>query len=240
MIDLHCHLLPGIDDGPETLELALQLARHAVASGIRVSTVTPHMHAGRYENRATSIRRAAAEFQAVLDREGIGLRIRVAAEVRLDHEVLSWIAEGQVPFLGRWHDENVMLLELPHSHVPVGADKLVEWLLRQGIRPMIAHPERNKDIMRSVEKLLPFVRLGCLLQVTAGAVAGSFGDGARIRAEDLLGKGWVTVLASDAHNMESRPPELEPGRSAAAAIVGEAESWNLVRHRPAEILEVNA
>ena len=65
-----------------------------------------------------------------------------------------------------------MLLELPHGHVPVGADKLVEWLLKQGIRPMIAHPERNKDIMRSVDKLIPFMRLGCLLQVTAGAVAG--------------------------------------------------------------------
>jgi protein-tyrosine phosphatase len=128
-----------------------------------------------------------------------------------------------------------MLLELPHSHVPVGADKLVEWLLKQGIRPMIAHPERNKDIMRSVDKLLPFVRLGCLLQVTAGAVAGAFGEGARARAVDLLGKGWVTVLASDAHNLEARPPELEPGRAAAAVIVGEAESWNLVRHRPAEI-----
>jgi protein-tyrosine phosphatase len=236
VIDLHCHLLPGIDDGPETLELALQLARHAVTSGIQVSMVTPHMHAGRYENRATGIRKAAAEFQAALDQQGIALRLQVAAEVRLDHEVLSWIAEGHVPFLGRWHDENIMLLELPHSHVPVGADKLVEWLLKQGVRPMIAHPERNKDIMRSTEKLIPFIRLGCLLQVTAGAVAGGFGEGARVRAVDLLGKGWVTVLASDAHNMDSRPPELEPGRRAAAAIVGEDESWNLVRHRPTEII----
>ena len=236
MIDLHCHLLPGIDDGPETLELALQLARHAIASGIRVAVVTPHMHAGRYDNRATSIRQLAASFQAELDREGIALRLQAAAEVRLDHEVISWIAEGHVPFLGRWGTENVMLLELPHSHVPVGADKLVEWLLKQGILPMIAHPERNKDIMRSTDKLLPFIRLGCLLQVTAGAVAGRFGEGARDRAIDLLGKGWVTVLASDAHNMEARPPELEPGRSAAAAIVGEEESWNLVRHRPAKII----
>lgn len=235
MIDLHCHLLPGIDDGPETLESALQLARHAVASGIRVSVVTPHMHAGRYGNSATSIRAAADEFQRVLDAEGIALRIRCAAEVRLDHEILSWVAEEQIPWLGQWQGERVMLLEFPHSHVPVGADKLVAWLLKQGIRPMIAHPERNKDIMRSTEKLLPFIRLGCLLQVTAGAVAGTFGEGARARAADLLGKGWVTVLASDAHNLEARPPELEPGRLAAAAIVGEEESWNLVRHRPAMI-----
>ena len=240
MIDLHCHLLPGIDDGPEDLNTSLQLARHAVAAGIRISMVTPHMHAGRYENRAASIRSAAQEFQAALDAEGIALRIHAAAEVRLDHDVLTWVAEGHVPFLGAWRGERVMLLELPHSHVPVGADKLVEWLLKQGIRPMIAHPERNKDIMRSADKLLPFVRLGCLLQVTAGAVAGAFGEGARARSVDLLGKGWVTVLASDAHNLDARPPELEPGRAAAAAIVGEAESWNLVRHRPAEIIGATA
>lgn len=236
MIDLHCHLLPGIDDGPETLETALSLARHAVAAGISVSVLTPHIHAGRYENRAEGIRREAESFQAELNRNDIALTVRAAAEVRLDHEVVDWIAADQIPFLGFWRGEKVMLLELPHSHVPVGADRLVEWLLKLGIRPMIAHPERNKDIMRSVDKLFPFVRLGCLLQVTAGAVAGAFGENARQRAVDLLGRGWVTILASDAHNLDARPPELEPGRAAAAAIVGEAESWNLVRHRPAEII----
>jgi protein-tyrosine phosphatase len=115
-----------------------------------------------------------------------------------------------------------MLLELPHSHVPVGADKLVEWLLKQGIRPMIAHPERNKDIMRSVDKLLPFVRLGCLFQVTAGAVAGSFWRASPQTRRRSAGAGWVTVLASDAHNLEARPPELEPGAGRGGAIVGEA------------------
>ena len=236
MIDLHCHLLPGIDDGPEDLATALRLARHAAASGIHTSVVTPHIHFGRYDNRAAGIREAAQAFQGVLDAEGIALKIRCAAEVRLDHEILSWVGEGHIPWLGQWQGERVMLLELPHSHVPVGADKLVAWLLKQGIRPMIAHPERNKDVMRSIDKLLPFVRLGCLLQVTAGAVAGTFGEYARVRAVDLLERGWVTVLASDAHNMESRPPELEPGRAAAARIVGEEESWKLVRGRPAEII----
>lgn len=198
------------------------------------------MHSGRYENQASNIRSAAQQFQCALDAEGIALKILCAAEVRLDHEILSWVADGHVPFLGEWQGERVMLLEFPHSHVPVGADKLVEWLLKQGIRPMIAHPERNKDIMRSIDKLLPFIRLGCLLQLTAGAVAGAFGEGARARAVDLLGKGWVTVLASDAHNLQARPPELEPGRIAAAAIVGEDESWNLVRHRPARITGLEA
>lgn len=236
MIDLHCHLLPGIDDGPEDLATALRLARHAVAAGIHTAVVTPHMHAGRYDNRAGNIREATRQFQEILDAQGIALKLLCAAEVRLDHEVLSWVGDRHIPWLGGWQGEQVMLLEFPHSHVPVGADKLVAWLLKQKIRPMIAHPERNKDVMRSVDKLLPFVRMGCLLQVTAGAVAGSFGEPARARAVDLLARGWVTVLASDAHNLEARPPELEPGRAAAAKIVGEEESWQMVRHRPAAII----
>lgn len=194
------------------------------------------MHGGRYDNQAGNIASAAKKFQQTLDAEGIALEIRFAAEVRLDHEILSWVAEDLIPFLGHWKGERVMLLEFPHSHVPVGADKLVAWLLKQKIRPMIAHPERNKDILRDVGKLLPFVQMGCLLQVTSGSVAGAFGAPARTRALDLLDKGWVTVLASDAHNMDARPPELEPGRAAAAVIVGEEESWKLVRERPAEIL----
>jgi protein-tyrosine phosphatase len=101
---------------------------------------------------------------------------------------------------------------------------------------MIAHPERNKDILRSLDKINPFIELGCLLQVTAGAVAGGFGEQARQRAAELLGRGWVTVLASDAHNLDARPPELEPGRAAAALIVGDDESWRLVRERPRQII----
>jgi protein-tyrosine phosphatase len=240
VIDLHCHLLPGIDDGPEDLATALRLARHAVSAGIRISVVTPHMHPGRYDNRAANIRSAAQKFQHTLDAEGIALQIRSAAEVRLDHEILSWVAEEHIPYLGHWQEERVILLEFPHSHIPVGADKLVAWLRKQKIRPMIAHPERNKDILRSIDKLVPFVQMGCLLQVTAGAVAGTFGEYARLCAASLLDKDWVTVLASDAHNMEARPPELEPGRAAAALIVGEEESWKLVRDRPAEIIGIGS
>lgn len=236
MIDLHCHLLPGIDDGPEDLTTAIELARHAYASGIRTSVVTPHIHHQRYDNRAGNIQEAARQFQETLLEHGINLRIRCAAEVRLDHEILTWIAGNQIPFLGEWQGERVMLLELPHSHIPVGADKLVAWLRSQRIRPMIVHPERNKDILRSLDKINPFMELGCLLQVTAAAVAGGFGTQAQQRANELLGRGWVTVLASDAHNMDARPPELEPGRVAAARIVGEAESWRLVRERPQQII----
>ncbi len=236
MIDLHSHLLPGIDDGPQTMEEAVALAAHAVRSGITHAVVTPHVHVGRYQNERASIEKHLERFRAELMRRGIALRLSLGGEVRIDEAIVEMVLENRIPFLGEHDGYRLMLLELPHSHVPVGADKLAGWLLKNRIRPVIAHPERNKGLHEDLNKITSFVSMGCWLQVTAGAVAGSFGEPSRQRAVELLKRGWVKILASDAHNLEHRPPELEPGRLAAAAVVGEAESWKLVRGTPASIL----
>ena len=236
MIDLHCHLLPGIDDGPETMAEALALAAHAVQNGITRAAVTPHIHVGRYHNDLASIEKDLARFRAELERRNIPLQLSLGGEVRVGEDIIAMVAEERIPYLGERDGYRVMLLELPHSHVPVGADKFAAWLLKRKIRPMIAHPERNKDVLHDIDKITPLVSIGCWLQVTAGAVAGSFGMPAKKRAVQLLERGWVTILASDAHNLEHRPPELEPGRRAAAGIVGEKESWKLVRDTPLAIV----
>ena len=210
MIDLHCHLLPGIDDGPATLEEALAMARLAVANGITEARVTPHLHVGRWDNDLASIEKAVAAHRVELALAGIPLKLGFAAEVRLSYEVIPLIEAGRVPFLGALDGYKIMLLELPHSHVPVGSDKFVTWLLNRGIRPMIAHPERNKEIMRDSAKLRPFMLAECLLQLTADAVAGEFGEVCEARAIEFLEQGWVTVLASDAHDIETRPPRIAP------------------------------
>lgn len=232
MIDLHSHLLPGIDDGAEDMQTALNMARMAVADGITHSVLTPHLHEGRWDNRAEDLAVKCAEFQAEIDAEGIPLKVSYSCEVRIGPELLGWIPAGDVRFLGKWQGEHVMLLELPHGLIPPGADKLTAWLLKQGIRPMIAHPERNKFVLRDLRAIEPFVEQGCLLQVTAGSVAGGFGEPARERAIEMLARGWVTILASDAHSVDWRPPNLSAGRRAASAVVGEEESWQLVRGRP--------
>lgn len=237
MIDLHCHLLPGIDDGPQTLPEALAMARLAVEHGIREVRVTPHLHVGRWDNDRARIAAAVDAFVISLKKESIELRLGFAAEVRASYDIVPLVEENRVPFLGAWEGQKVLLLELPHSHVPVGADKLVEWLLARGIRPMIAHPERNKDILRDPGKILPFVRLGCLLQLTADAVAGGFGAECAARAAQFLEEGWVTVLASDAHDTRMRPPRVSPGREAAARIVGDEEARKLVEDNPRQIVQ---
>jgi len=236
MIDLHCHILPGIDDGAETMEEALALARCAVSNGITHILATPHVHPERYDNDVASVKPVYERFKQALADHHIPLQLSVAGEVRIGSEVLAMIPEGRIPFMGTWEGHQVMLLEFPHSHIPPGSDKLVKWLLARKILPMIAHPERNKAAMRDVSVLHPFRELGCLFQVTAMSVAVDFGESAQRLAEWLLLNQWVTVLASDAHNLQYRPPNLEPGRAQAAIWIGEEASWQLVRDNPARLL----
>lgn len=237
MIDLHNHLLPGIDDGAPDLETSLALARVAVQDGITHLVCTPHIHPGRYENTAASIRDVRAHFDAALKEQGIPLQIAAGAEVRFGSELMVGVSQGTIPFLGEWQGKKVLLLEFPHSEIPFGAERLISWLLQRNILPMIAHPERNKELMRTPSRLKPLLELGCQLQVTAGSVVGRFGRAAEMLAHALLEQGVVTILASDAHNLQHRPPLLREGVQHAVRIVGEAKAECLVLHTPWEIAQ---
>lgn len=239
MIDLHNHLLPGIDDGAPDLATAIQLARSAVEDGITHIVCTPHIHPGRYDNTPASIAAAHATFSSGLQQAGIPLKVGTAAEVRFGMELMAGIAQNAIPFLGSWQDRKVLLLEFPHAEVPFGAERLTQWLLQRGIVPMIAHPERNKGIMRAPARLKPFIEQGCLLQVTASAVAGHFGAAAAEIAHSLLEQRLVTILASDAHNLQHRPPHLAEGLEHAARIVGDAEAERLVKDTPWQIAQAH-
>ncbi len=232
MIDLHNHLLPGIDDGAEDVETSIELARMAVADGISHLVCTPHIHPGRFDNTPDSIAQALAAFRQALDEKGIDLGVSSAAEVRFGLELMEGIALGTVPFLGEWQGDKVLLLEFPHGDIPFGAEKLTRWMIDRKVRPMIAHPERNKAIMKSRVKLKPFLDQGCLLQVTAGSVAGRFGEQARSVAHELLQEGKVTILASDAHNRSHRPPLLREAVHMAAQLIGDKEAAALVTTTP--------
>ncbi|SDU08062.1 tyrosine-protein phosphatase [Halopseudomonas salegens] len=235
MIDLHNHLLPGIDDGAPDLLTALKLARIAEQDGITHMVCTPHIHPGRYDNSPAIIGPTLALLQQALQDEGIQLQLASAAEVRFGVEIMAQHANGELPFLGQWQGKQVLLLEFPHSEIPFGAERLTDWLLQRDIIPMIAHPERNKGLMRQPSKLKPLLSQGCLLQITAGAVVGRFGDNARALATQLLKENRVTLLATDAHNLTHRPPVLSEGLAAAAALIGDSAAQQLVKDNPWQI-----
>jgi len=238
MIDIHCHLLPGIDDGARDMGEALAMARAAYDNGIRFSIMTPHIHPGRYENSAQTISRSLAQFKVALAKAGIPLKLGMAAEVRLSPEILPMLERDQIPFLGQLDGYRIMLLEFPHSHIPPGADRLVEKLLAMKVRPIIAHPERNKDVMRKYSKIEPFIEMGCFLQLTASAVAGRFGKMSHKRALQLLGSDAFMMLATDAHNLKARYPELREGYKAAVELVGREDARKLVVDNPMAVVRV--
>ena len=174
-------------------------------------------------------------FSQAIKEARIPLQLGMAAEVRLDPVIMSMAESGTLPLLGNDGLFDILLLEFPHENIPLGSDKIVDWLLERHIKPMIAHPERNRSVLGDIEKITPFVKAGCLLQITSGSLTGVFGDGPMIRAKELLQRGWVSIIASDAHNRQTRPPEIEPGRAIAEEIVGESASWCMVRDKPLTI-----
>lgn len=232
MYDIHCHLLPGIDDGPDDLDQALALCRQAADNGITHALTTPHIHAGRWDNTKTSIDKALCLLQCALKDADIPLTVAAAAEVRVGIEVIHWVEQGQIPYLGHWQGQRVLLVEMHHGHILPGTDNLMRWLLDHKITPLIAHPERNKDVIRDFDKITPFIEMGCLLQITAGALTGGFGEGAAVRAKQLLEMDTVTVMASDAHHCQRRPAQLTSGLDAAISIVGQNRAEKLVYDNP--------
>lgn len=235
MIDLHCHLLPGIDDGPDTLKESLALCRIAVNDGITHAVVTPHIHPGRWENTRQNIEQQRNNLQQALNQQGTPLQLGFAAEVRLTDQILQQVENNEIPFYGKVDGYQIMLLEFPHSHIIPGSDKLVAWLMKHNIRPLIAHPERNKQIMKDPIQLRPFIEAGCWLQLTAGSVTANFGERAQQIAHQLLKDDVVAVLASDGHNAKARQPGLKQAFDAITEQYGAERARRLTLHTPAVI-----
>ena len=212
MIDLHCHLLPGVDDGSRTMEDALELARAAVANGIHTSVLTPHIYPGVFDNQRSSLLPVFAEYRQALWEAGIPLDVRLGGEVHLHPDVFDMFARGELPMIGGLNGKKMMLLEFPDGAIPHGSDVACRMFADQGVHWLIAHPERNKAVMRNPDIIKPFVDMGCMLQLTAASVVGAFGRSAGQTAHTLLTRGLAHVVASDAHNLAHRPPRMGKAR----------------------------
>ena len=236
MIDLHCHYLPGIDDGPATMQETIALARAAVADGITHAVLTSHVHPEQFPNQRRNLEIATAEFAAQLDQECIPLNVRMGGEARLCPELIDLLAANQVPFLGEVAGYRILLLEFPHQIIPVGSMQFIKSLFKLKIRPLIAHPERNKAIMANHDKVREFTEAGCWLQLTAGSLAGRFGALAEQTAFKLIEDGWNCLAATDAHNLNNRPPRLSEAKEALRQRYGEQVAHSMVFEKPAQII----
>ncbi len=235
VIDLHCHLLPAIDDGAPDLETALQMARIAVADGIRLSACTPHIYPGLYENHAAQIRQAVDELRRQLLAEGIALELTFGADIQLVPELVQRLKSGLYPTL---HGSRYFLFEPPHHRAPVRFLESIFDALASGYVPVITHPERLHWLDEAHYRwFVEAAGKGAWLQLTAGALTGRFGSRPRYWGERMLDDGIVHLLATDAHTPAHRPPLLAEGREAAARWVGAREAERLVGERPRAVIE---
>ena len=234
MIDLHSHILPGIDDGAKTLEISLEMARLAVADGIHTMACTPHIYPGLYINDAQGIVQARDALQLALDAQGIKLRLVTGADVHLVPDLLAGLRGGRVPTL---NGSRYVLLEPSHHVAPPRFEESVFQLVAAGYTPVITHPERLTWIETHYPVFVGMIRQGAWMQVTAGALTGMFGPRAKYWGEKFIGEGHAHLLATDAHSNRRRVPCLSEGLAVAQRLLGKEEAARLVLERPQSILD---
>lgn len=233
MIDLHSHILPGLDDGATDLSMSLAMARAFVADGVEVVACTPHILPGLYHNSGPRIREAVAHLQHRLEAEAIPLRLVAGADNHIAPDFVAGLRSGHLLTLA---DSRYVLVEPPHHVAPARLEDLFFSILVAGFVPVLTHPERLTWIRNHYPMIERLVEAGVWMQVTAGSLSGAFGRDARYWAERLLDDGHVHLLATDAHDTRRRPPDLARGRDDAARRVGPTEATHLVETRPRGIL----
>lgn len=236
MIDIHCHYLPAVDDGAADIQDSIALVRLGVRDGVRQFVLTPHVYVGRWDNALDDLRPKFEAFKRLIRSKQIDAQLYLGAEVHLLAESIDLIERGRVPFIGGWAGERAVLLELHDARIPPFAVEAVRHLRRRQIRPIIAHPERNKSVMTDPACLEPFLAEGCLLQMTAGSIVGRFGKPAERTAMDLLDRGWIHFVASDAHNQLHRPPLMRAARRRLGEHFGVDVARELTQDAPSTLV----
>lgn len=204
MVDLHCHILPGLDDGPSSMDESLAMAEMAVADGITRVVATPHA-SERYSFEFAHVCQLRNELQA---RIGDRLKIATGCDFHLNPENLNALRKDASQYCINQHD--YLLLEFNEVSIPPAMDQTLHQIQLSGVRPIITHPERNAILRAHPERLRNWVRRGCFGQVTGGSLTGVFGPVAQKNSLDWIRGGLIHFVASDAHNTRGRPLRLQP------------------------------
>lgn len=234
MVDLHCHILPGLDDGAKTIEDSLAMAETAIADGITHVVATPHA-SSEYAFDYARVRAARDELQS---RVGDRLRIATGCDFHLNPENVAALKASPEQFC--INQKDYLLIEFNEFSIPPGMDQLLHQLQLSGLRPVVTHPERNGILRAQPERLLRWVQVGCYTQVTAGSLLGTFGPGAKSDSLAWIAQGLVHFVSSDAHNTRSRPLALRPAFNVVDAQFGKETAQALFADNPMAAFEGRA
>jgi protein-tyrosine phosphatase len=230
-IDIHCHILPGMDDGPSNMDESLKMVKIAEEDGISDIFATPHILPGTYDNRKNEIL-AAVERLRNLAPEAVS--ISCGADVRVAVDLLDRVESGEVPTL---NDTGYMLIEMPDYVVPPNVDNLIFNLRHKGVIPIITHPERHLRLMHDLSALTRLRDSGALCQITAMSITGGFGKGLRKVSMEMIRRGLVDFVASDAHDIRNRRPILSRAYEEVKKEFGSGISDMLFFANPKKIIE---
>lgn len=235
MIDLHCHILSNIDDGSRNIKTSLEMAKLAVDEGVKVVIATPHCIPEVFFTERRAVLSGVVELQSALNRAGIKLQVLPGMEVHLTLDVPERLANGSALTLN--DNGKYVLLELPMNSVPAYAGQVIFEIMLKGIKPILAHPERNRDIIEAPQLLYELIEKGCLVQVTAGSLTGHFGTRIQQLTKEFIQLGWVDFIASDAHDPIKRPFLLKEASLIAEDLLGSERALQLVQRNAEKVIK---
>jgi len=233
MIDTHLHILPGVDDGPDSIEESLALARALVQEGISYAVATPHYNDEFPQYSVTELQSRVNDLQQELDCHRVPLRLFVGHEALIKPGLVEDVQAGRLATL---NGSRYLLLELWNSAWLPDTEKVIFELRAYGIVPVIAHPERYRVFQKEPERLAVMLKQGVLAQLTASSLLGMQGNTVRRAAETLIKKGLIHCIASDAHGLQKRPPGVAAGLQCAQRLLGQDRVHKMTAVWPAAII----
>jgi protein-tyrosine phosphatase len=238
MIDIHCHILPNVDDGPETLDETLEMCRMALADGTTTIVATPHQRNGVHYNSSESILENVQTVASLLKKSNMDLELLPGADVHIEVDTAEKILQGEIMSIN--NTKRYFLLEFPAHAIPLNIDKLIFNLLLKGITPILTHPERILEVQENPNRIYELISMGVLSQITAMSVTGEFGTRPRKCARTLLKHNLAHIIASDAHSADYRPPILSDAVKIVSRLLGEERAMEMVTTVPLQIVRGEA
>lgn len=205
VIDIHCHILPSLDDGPKTEQESIEMAIQAIEQGIHTIIATPHHKNNTFENNRNTILKHTIILNQLFKSEGVPLTLLPGQETRINGELLKDLETGDLLPLNQ---SNYLFIELPFDHVPQYTEAILYDVQLKGYHPIIVHPERNSELLENPNKLYDLVHKGALTQITSGSLLGSFGKETERFTRQIIEHQLTHFIATDAHNTSSRPFNL--------------------------------
>jgi len=235
MIDIHNHILPGLDDGPDSPEKSIEMAKVAAADGIRVIVATPHTNNGIYQSSTEKILEGVKRLNRLLREGGVPLKVLPGADIHIDRNLIEALKAGNVMTVN--NNQRYIILELPDHGVPQHVSDFLWELKLNGVTPVFSHPERNAAIQDDINILRGYIMQGALSQITAMSLTGEFGKRPRKCALSLLKYNLAHVIATDAHSVRRRPPVLSRALKVAGEIAGDDYALRMVTDIPDKIIK---